>query len=49
MDFDDAYEVLIKYLAALPESTERSARKGKGHGGDLWIPHVVQGLLAIAA
>jgi hypothetical protein len=43
MDFDDAYEVLIKYLAALPESTERSARKGKGHGGDLWIPHVVQG------
>ena len=35
--------MLIKYFAALPESTERTSRKGKGHGGDLWIPHVVQG------
>jgi hypothetical protein len=37
MHFDDALEVLIKYLAALPEKTP------KDHGGDLWIPHVVQG------
>src|SRR5215471_15716467 len=43
MEFDDAYEVLVKYLAALPQSPGRSGRKGKGHGGDLWIPHVVQG------
>jgi hypothetical protein len=35
--FDDALEVLIKYLAALPQTTT------KDHGGDLWIPHVVQG------
>ncbi len=45
MHFDDAYEVLIKYLAVLPESKGRGARTGAGqaHGGDLWIPHVVQG------
>ena len=43
MDFDDAYEVLIKFLAALPESVGRDGPKARGHGGDLWIPHVVQG------
>jgi hypothetical protein len=45
MHFDDAYAVLIKYLAALPESKGRAARaaQAQGHGGDLWIPHVVQG------
>jgi hypothetical protein len=45
MHFDDALDVLIKYLAALPESRGRVARAGQsqGHGGDLWIPHVVQG------
>ncbi|HEY6259000.1 MAG TPA: hypothetical protein VIY51_24750 [Xanthobacteraceae bacterium] len=45
MHFDDAYEVLIKYLAALPESKGKDARskQSQGHGGDLWIPHVVQG------
>jgi hypothetical protein len=55
MQFDDAYEVLIKYLVAVPESKGSGARprQGKGHtqnqlqgqihGGDLWIPHVVQG------
>lgn len=37
MHFDDAFEVLIKYLAAMPQTT------AKDHGGDLWIPHVVQG------
>jgi hypothetical protein len=43
--FDDAYEVLIKYLVAVPESKGQSARVGRSqsHGGDLWIPHVVQG------
>ena len=43
MDFDDAYEVLIKFLAALPESVGQDGPKARGHGGDLWIPHVVQG------
>jgi hypothetical protein len=53
MQFDDAYEVLIKYLVAAPESKGQVARKrqgqnqaanqGQAHGGDLWIPHVVQG------
>lgn len=45
MHFDDAYEVLIKYLVAVPETKGQSARAGQGqsHGGDLWIPHVVQG------
>ncbi len=41
MHFDDAFEVLIKYLAAAPESG-KIARVGEGHAGDLWIPHVVQ-------
>jgi hypothetical protein len=45
MQFDDALDVLIKYLAAVPESKGKTARKGQGqgHAGDLWIPHVVQG------
>jgi hypothetical protein len=45
MHFDDAFDVLIKYLAAALESTGQNARagQGQGHGGDLWIPHVVQG------
>ena len=45
MQFDDALDVLIKYLAAVPEPKGKSARKGQGqgHAGDLWIPHVVQG------
>jgi hypothetical protein len=45
MHFDDALDVLIKYLAAVPESKAKAARAGQGqsHGGDLWIPHVVQG------
>jgi len=45
MHFDDALDVLIKYLAAMPESSGRAARAGQSHshGGDLWIPHVVQG------
>jgi hypothetical protein len=45
MHFDDALDVLIKYLAAVPESKGQVARAGQGqsHGGDLWIPHVVQG------
>jgi len=45
MHFDDAYEVLIKYLVAVPESKGQSTRAGPSHshGGDLWIPHVVQG------
>jgi hypothetical protein len=42
MHFDDAFEVLIKYLAAVPGSG-KIARAGQGHAGDLWIPHVVQG------
>ena len=42
MHFDDAFEVLIKYLAAVPESG-KITRTGQGHAGDLWIPHVVQG------
>jgi hypothetical protein len=37
MHFDDALEVLIKYLAAMPQTS------AKDHGGDLWIPHMVQG------
>jgi hypothetical protein len=45
MHFDDAFDVLIKYLAEVPESNGKSARvgQGQGHGGDLWIPYVVQG------
>jgi hypothetical protein len=45
MHFDDALDVLIKYLAAVPESKAQAARtkQGQSHGGDLWIPHVVQG------
>src|SRR3984893_12392186 len=45
MHFDDALDVLIKSLAAVPESKAKAARAGQGqsHGGDLWIPHVVQG------
>jgi hypothetical protein len=45
MHFDDALDVLIKYLAAVPESQGKTARAGQSqsHGGDLWIPHVVQG------
>jgi hypothetical protein len=45
MQFDEALDVLIKYLAAVPEPKGKSARKGQGqgHAGDLWIPHVVQG------
>jgi hypothetical protein len=49
MHFDDAFDVLIKYLAAVPESKGSTAPAGRGqghggsHGGDLWIPHVVQG------
>lgn len=51
MQFDDAYEILIKYLVAVPESKGSGARKpdghnpnqGHAHGGDLWIPYVVQG------
>jgi hypothetical protein len=45
MHFDDAYEVLIKYLVAVPESKGKAARaeQNQSHGGDLWIPHVVQG------
>lgn len=35
--FDDALEVLVKYLAAIPQTST------KDHGGDLWVPHVVQG------
>jgi hypothetical protein len=43
--FDDAYEVLIKYLVAVPESKGQRMRGGQSqsHGGDIWIPHVVQG------
>jgi hypothetical protein len=45
MQFDDAFDVLIKYLVAVPESKGQAARQeqGRSHGGDLWIPHVVQG------
>jgi hypothetical protein len=45
MHFDDAFDVLIKYLAAVPESKVQAARAGQrqSHGGDLWIPDVVQG------
>jgi hypothetical protein len=45
MHFDDAFGVLIKYLAEVPESKGKVARAGhnQGHGGDLWIPYVVQG------
>jgi hypothetical protein len=45
MHFDDALDVLIKYLAAVPESKGRVARAApsQSHGGDVWIPHVVQG------
>jgi hypothetical protein len=45
MHFDDAYEVLIKYLVAVPESKGKAARaeQSQSHGGDLWVPHVVQG------
>ena len=45
MHFDDAFDVLIKYLAAVPASKGKAARAGQSHGhaGDLWIPHVVQG------
>ena len=45
MHFDDAYEVLIKHLVAMPQSKGNVARaeQGQSHGGDLWIPHVVQG------
>jgi hypothetical protein len=44
MHFDDAYDVLVKYLAEMPDS-DANARVGQnqGHGGDLWIPYVVQG------
>jgi hypothetical protein len=45
MQFDDALDVLIKYLAAVPEPKDRSAHskgEGQGHAGDLWIPQVVQ-------
>ena len=45
MHFDDAYEVLIKYLVAVPETKGSRTRAGQSQsqGGDLWIPHVVQG------
>jgi hypothetical protein len=47
MHFDDAYEVLIKYLVAVRDSKGQAGRAGQSqsqsHGGDLWIPHVVQG------
>jgi len=45
MHFDDAFDLLIKYLAAVPELKGKNARAGHSHGhaGDLWIPHLVQG------
>src|SRR5258708_22576123 len=45
MHFDDAFDLLIKYLAAVPELKGKNARAAHSHGhaGDLWIPHLVQG------